>query len=94
MAELVDRVISRIATAVAEDLVEECGRRVSPTAIALHVAELFEDLSEVGSGKVIDLAEAYVKAADVNVHIPVWRLDEDGRVKSEDELKQGLGEPF
>lgn len=88
MAELVDTVASRIAAAVAEDLVKERGKGVTPTVIALHVAELFEDLSEMGSSRVIDLAEAYVKAADVSVHVPYHRMKDDGTLFTNEELRE------
>lgn len=88
MAELVDTVASRIAAAVAEDLAKKRGKNVSETVVALHVVEVFEDLAEMGAGRITDLAVAYIKASDVSVHIPYHRIKDDGTLLTDEELRE------
>lgn len=92
MSELVDKVIQRIAVMVAEDLVETRGKRVGPIVTNLHVTELIEGVNEVGTGKIADLALAYLKAADVSVHIPYHRIKEDGTLLTHAELREQMKE--
>lgn len=90
----VQKLVKAISEEIARDLVVRRGQNISDTTIAIEVADAFQDLENLDADRFIALIKGYLKVADVSVHIPVWRLDDDGRVKSEDELKQELEAHF
>lgn len=90
----VQNLVKVISEEIARDLLVRRGQNVSDTTIEIEVADAFQDLESLESGRFIALIKGYMKVADVSVHIPVWRVDESGRVKSEDELKQELEAQF
>lgn len=87
---LLDNIVKQIAEEVATDLIKRRGTNISDTTIAMDVADVLSDLFDLDSENLINLVRTYLKVADVHVAIPTWRVDDDGQLKTDEQLNSEL----
>lgn len=86
----VDRLVKVISEELARQLIREYGENVSDTTIALRIGDSFSALNELDVEDFFRFVKSYITVADTHVSIPAYRVDDDGQIKTEDQLKSEL----
>lgn len=86
----VDRLVKVISEELARQLIKEHGVNVSNTTIALRIGDSFSALNDLDVEDFFRFVKSYIEVAETHVSIPTFMVDEDGRVKTEDQLKSEL----
>jgi len=89
MAEQTE-IVKVVSEQIARDLIKRRGTNISDTTIAIEVADTIEDLIRLDADVFINLVRSYIKVADVHVSVPIWRVADDGTLKTERELEEEL----
>lgn len=86
----VNKLVRVISEEIARELIKERGAKVSDTIIASRVGEAFEELNKLDVDDFLKVIKGYVDVAEVHVSISTWRVADDGRIKTDQELEEEM----
>lgn len=86
----VKKLVKVISEEIARELIKERGAKVSDTIIAFRVGEAFEELNKLDVDDFLQVIKGYVDVAEVHVSIATWRVADDGRIKTDQELEEEM----
>lgn len=89
MSDLKEIFIRTLAERVAVELIKERGQKWTKSSVAGSVADALEEFIAPDVERLVKLTLTYIEVADVSVGIPVWRVKEDGTIRTEEELREG-----
>lgn len=88
----INKLVRVISEQIAKDMIVRLGSgKISPTSIALEVADAFAELNDLDVDDFYRLINAYIEVADVHVNIPTYRMQNDGTLKANEQLSDEMG---